>query len=286
MVVLQPIAIFFGAVAATGLALYGLWDAINNRARGIVGGYSALLTRADSSRAIDEYPALWLAATVVFWIALAVLLHLSLLMDLLLLPAAAIVVAALYVAALRFRIGARDRKFIEQLELALRVMASGLRSGLGMRQSLGIVVEEMPDPARYEFGRVIGQATLGASIHDALDDLAARIEAPETLMLARVMRVQSNAGGDLARLLEQLGNTIRDRRQMRRKVSALTSEGRASAIVLVALPIVVGAYISGTDAQLGHALLGTAFGHLALFVAAVLEIAGAFWLYRITQVKF
>ena len=102
------------------------------------------------------------------------------------------------------RIARRLDAFITQLELALRLIAGGLRVGLGLRQALTIVIEELPDPARYEFLRVIGQTNIGVSILDAMDDLAERMPSNETLMMARVIRMQSQTGGDLARVLEQL----------------------------------------------------------------------------------
>ena len=66
-------------------------------------------------------------------------------------------------------------------------------------------------------------------------------------MLARVFRVQSETGGDLARILDQLADTIKDRRQVQRKISALTAEGRMSAWVLMVIPICLGAFIAATQ---------------------------------------
>jgi len=147
------------------------------------------------------------------------------------------------------------------------------------------VTDEMPDPARYEFSRVIGQANIGVGLHDALDDLAERLPQNETLMMSRVIRIQSNTGGDMAKVLEQLANTIKERRRMRRKVSALTAEGRAGAMVLAGLPIFLGGFIIVTQRDLGHGLLFTGAGHIALTIVAVLEVLGVFTLGRILKVN-
>ena len=134
--------------------------------------------------------------------------------------------------------------FITQLEPAMRLIGGGLRVGLGLRQALAIVIDELPDPARYEFRRVIGQTNIGVSIYDAIDDLAARMPSHESMMISRVFRVQSETGGDLARILDQLADTIKARRQVQRKTSSLTAEGRMSAWVLMAIPVALGAFIA------------------------------------------
>ena len=156
----------------------------------------------------------------------------------------------------------RLEAFVSQLELALHLMAGGLRVGLSMRQALASVVDELPDPASYEFRRVIGQTTIGVSMLDAMDDLARRMPNNETLMVARVFRVQSQTGGDLARILDQLAETIKGRRQVDRKIGTLTAEGKMSAWVLMAIPIGLGLFICTTQADDGarpalHAGSGT-----------------------------
>ena len=157
-------------------------------------------------------------------------------------------------------IARRLEQFITQLELALRLIASGIRVGLALRQALTMVTEELADPARHEFLRVIGQTNIGVSVLDALDDLAVRMPTNETLMMARVIRIQSQSGGDLAKVLDQLAATIKDRRQVHRKIGALTAEGRMSALVLMIIPLALGAFILTTQPTMAHALLYTGHG--------------------------
>ncbi len=156
----------------------------------------------------------------------------------------------------------RLEAFVSQLEVALHLMAGGIRVGLSMRQALASVIDELPNPARYEFRRVIGQTNIGVSMLDAMDDLARRMPNNETLMVARVFRVQSQTGGDLARILDQLAETIKGRRQVHRKIDTLTAEGKMSAWVLMSIPLGLGLFICTTQETMGHALLYTPIGHI------------------------
>ena len=284
MVTYAPFAILLGTVAAVALAFFAFWNSIHAAAESKVSSFATMFDRAGVNRTTEEIVTTWVAATAFIWIAADFLFRLDPLRAALMLPVAAALAGFGYLTLTRRRLRIRTNNFIEQLELALRLIASGLRSGLGMRQSLSLVIDEMPDPARFEFSRVIGQANIGVSMYDALDDLAARMAAGETLMMARVIRIQGRTGGDLAYNLEQLANTIKERRRMRRKIRSLTAEGRASAIVLVALPVFLGAFICLSQQQLGHALLFTRIGHITFVIVSILLLGGIFTLQRILRV--
>jgi tight adherence protein B len=165
----------------------------------------------------------------------------------------------------------RTKKFMPQLESALRMIAGSLRVGLSLPQAMVVVAEELDDPAKTEFTRVVGRTNLGVSILDALDEMAGRLPSSELSMTVRAIRVQSKTGGDLADLLESVGDTIKARRTLARKVAALTAEGRMSAYVILALPIGVGIFLTIAQPHMGHALMFTMVGHLALVTVAVLE---------------
>jgi tight adherence protein B len=174
-------------------------------------------------------------------------------------------------------------KFGDQLELVLRLMASGLRAGLGLRQALVLVIDELDDPARTEFMRVVGQANIGLSVHDALDALVKRMPSDECSMMVRAIRVQSQTGGNLAKVLEHLAYTIKERRRVYRKMRALTAEGRMSAWVIALLPVVVGGMIMAFNAPMRHALLGTGLGHVVMVFVALLEASGVAILMRLMK---
>ena len=105
---------------------------------------------------------------------------------------------------LRFRNMMRLKAFADQFEMALRAISGALRVGIGLRQALVIVVDELPDPARREFRRVIGRTNFGIALVDAIEEMAKSIPGNEMQMFTRVIRVQQQTGGDLASVLENL----------------------------------------------------------------------------------
>jgi len=170
----------------------------------------------------------------------------------------------------------RLRKFNDQLEMALVLMSSGLRAGLGLRQALVVVGQESPDPIRTEFLRVIAQTNVGLSMYDALDALARRMPCQEMVILSRSLRTQSQTGGNLVRLLEQLAATIKARRRIARKVKAISAEGIASGYVIGALPVGVAVLLMVLMPDMRHSLIATNIGHYAIGAAILLEGIGAF----------
>jgi tight adherence protein B len=282
---IAPFAIFLGASATVAFAFFSLWGSVNQEATKKASGLSDQLDRAGMSMKAQDIVLTVAASVTVAWIAVVVVFHVPLLLAIVLLPLMALLGAAAFYGLVQFKMARRLDAFLTQLELALRLIASATRVGLGLRQGLIMVIEELPDPARKEFMRIVGQTNIGVSILDAMDDLAVRMPSKETTMMARVMRVQSQTGGDLAKALDQLANTIKERRQVHRKIAVLTSEGRMSAIVLLLLPIFLGAFIVLTQADMSHALLYTTIGHLVLVLLVVFEITGYFWLQSLLRVK-
>jgi tight adherence protein B len=175
----------------------------------------------------------------------------------------------------------RRKRFLPQLEMALRMMSSSLRVGLGLRQAVVIVTEELEDPARHEFVRVIGRTNIGISILDAIDEVADRMPSSEMMMSARAIRIQSKTGGDLAKVLEGVADTIRARRGLVAKMQSLTAEGRASGMIILALPLVIGAFIMLTQPAMAHSLFTTRIGLSALGLVAALEFAAGISLNKI-----
>lgn len=168
---------------------------------------------------------------------------------------------------IKIKTGQRLDKFNNQLEIALRLMTSGMRAGLGLRQAMVVVVSEMPDPIRSEFNRVLNQTSIGVSIYDALDGLTERMPSQEILMLTRAIRILSKTGGNLGQTLETLAETIKQRRKIDRKVRALTAEARASGMVMTALPVVVLLFIIVFEPQMRDDLFGSIFGKIMVVLA-------------------
>lgn len=134
----------------------------------------------------------------------------------------------------------RQKKFAEQLPEALDVIVRGLRSGHPVSVAFSLVGRELEDPIGSEFGITIDEMTYGLDMPRSMRNLAERVGIPDMSLLVTAVSVQSTSGGNLGEILSNLSQVLRDRFQLKRKVRALSAEGRFSAIGLAILPIMIG----------------------------------------------
>lgn len=125
----------------------------------------------------------------------------------------------------------------EQFPLALEIFTRALRAGHPIAAAIDLLTKEVEDPLGSEFGIVSDEVAYGAELNDALLDLADRWELEDIRMFVISLSVQSETGGNLAEVLENLTKVIRDRAALFMKVRALSSEGRMSGWMLTVLPV-------------------------------------------------
>jgi tight adherence protein B len=142
-------------------------------------------------------------------------------------------------AFLTRRAAARRRALEAQLPDALSVIAGSLSAGHTFLRSLQLLCAEAPAPLGEEFARVVRETQLGTPVVDALAELADRVDVGDVRWMVQAIRVQQEVGGRLADLLHTLADFMRAREEVRREVNVLTAEGRLSAWVLGALPVVL-----------------------------------------------
>jgi tight adherence protein B len=145
--------------------------------------------------------------------------------------------AALPVMILNFKATKMRKKMQEQFPVALDVFVRGLRAGHPIAAALDLLTVEMPDPIGTQFGLAVDEVTYGADLRDALQNMAERWDLDDMRMFVVSLSVQSETGGNLAEILENLSQVIRERQSMLLKVRALSSEGRMTAIMLSVLPL-------------------------------------------------
>ena len=138
-------------------------------------------------------------------------------------------------------------KLAKQLPHALDLMARGLRVGHPINTTLQSVADEMPDPIGTEFGLVVDQVSYGDDLNDAMRELAERVQQEDVSYLAIAVSMQHGSGGDLSRVLHTLARVIRARMTLRKKVKALSAEGRLTATILSAIPFLIGAVMAITS---------------------------------------
>ncbi|CAA9478468.1 MAG: Flp pilus assembly protein TadB [uncultured Sphingomonadaceae bacterium] len=133
----------------------------------------------------------------------------------------------------------RIAKFTAKFPDAIELMVRGLRSGLPITETLGIVVSEIPGPVSVEFKQVVDQMRIGRTMDVALQESADRLGTPEFQFFCITLAIQRETGGNLAETLSNLAEVLRKRAQMKLKIKAMSSESKASAIIIGALPFVV-----------------------------------------------
>jgi len=186
---------------------------------------------------------------------------------------------------LSVRISRRLNAFRDQLPDVLQLVASSLRSGLSLPQALDAVVREDSQPAAGEFSRALAEARIGASVEDALDAVAVRMDSVDLRWTVMAIRIQREVGGNLAEVLSQTVATMRERASLRRHVRALSAEGRLSGYVLIALPLTLAAWLFLTDRSYLRPLWTTPLGVLLVIVAAVLFVIGVIWMRAAVKVE-
>lgn len=145
--------------------------------------------------------------------------------------------AVLPLMFLNFKATRTRKRIEEQFPIALDVFVRGLRAGHPIAAALDLLTVEMPAPIGPEFGAVVDEVTYGSELRDALQNMAERWDLEDMRMFVVSLSIQSETGGNLAEILENLTKVIRERHAMMMKVRALSSEGRMTAVMLTVLPL-------------------------------------------------
>jgi tight adherence protein B len=180
----------------------------------------------------------------------------------------------------------RQKAFADQLDDSLQLMASGLRAGHSLLQALNSVAAEAEEPTSVEFARVINETRVGRAVGYALDETARRMRSDDFAWVTQAIAINREVGGNLAEVLDQVAHTIRERNQIRRQVRALSSEGRLSALVLMALPLGVLAFLSVTNPSYLARFTEDLVGYAMIAAAVLLLVIGGLWLRKIVSFKF
>jgi tight adherence protein B len=180
----------------------------------------------------------------------------------------------------------RAKKLTGQLPEALDLMARALKVGHPLSVTVANVAKDMADPIGSEFGIIQDQINYGDDVTTAFRDFAERVGTEDAKYLAVSVGIQHGTGGNLARVLNVLSKVIRDRHTMRKKIKAISAEGRLSGIILSVLP--VGIFLSihlTTPSFYGDVQHDPLFRPFA-FAIVGLMVAQAFILYRLVKFKF
>jgi tight adherence protein B len=171
--------------------------------------------------------------------------------------------------------GRRKARFLKLFTDAISLIVRGLRAGLPVTETIGVVGREVAAPVGEEFRRVADQVRLGRPLEQALQQAAQRLNLPEFNFLVISLSVQRETGGNLAETLENLGHILRSRHQMRLKIKAMSSEATASALIIGSLPFVMALLMFLFSRDYLAVLFTNPLGQIMLAGGMVSLLAGA-----------
>jgi tight adherence protein B len=180
----------------------------------------------------------------------------------------------------------RRAAFADQLDDSLQLMASSLRAGHSLLRAVDAVSQDAVSPTSEEFSRIVNETRVGRDLSDSLDEVAERMRSDDFLWVAQAIAIHREVGGNLAEVLDAVGHTIRERNQIRRQVKALSAEGKLSAIVLGALPVVIIGFLSMTNPGYLAKFTESVIGYGMIAGVVVLMLAGGFWLKKTVAIRF
>lgn len=188
-----------------------------------------------------------------------------------------------YLAVLTAR---RKSKFDEQLPDMLQMLTGSMRAGHSLLRAIDASAKESESPMSEELSRIVNETRIGRDLGESMTDVSERTGSEDFAWIAQAIEIHREVGGDLAEVLDHVGETIRDRNQIRRQVKALSAEGKMSAAVLMGLPVVLFFALIFINKQYAETFTSTVPGYLMLGVAAVMLTAGGFWLSRLIKPKY
>lgn len=197
----------------------------------------------------------------------------------------AVLVPVLSVTWVTRKVQAVRSAFADQLPETLQLLASALRSGHSLIGALSVVVEHAPEPMKRQFNQVLNDDQLGVPVERALQNVAERMKDRDMQQVALLGELQRTAGGNAAEVLDTVVATVRERAEVRRLAKTLTAQGRMARWILTVLPIVLGALIFVTSPQLMKPMLVSGGGQIALVLAALMVVAGSFWIKKIVEIE-
>lgn len=184
-----------------------------------------------------------------------------------------------------FRTSARSKALSQQLPGALEVMVRSLEAGHPIPTAISLVGREMPDPIGSEFGMAADEIAFGATLEQAVARIADRCRHQDVDLFSAAIRLQEKAGGNLTGLLKMLARTVRERHKMRLKIRAASSEGRMSAYILSAAPIICFIFVNVAQPHYYSDLMHTRFIQIGLGVLAGLLVTGNLIMRRMIDMR-
>lgn len=176
--------------------------------------------------------------------------------------------------------------FENQLVEGLAIMANSLRAGFSFLQAADTLSKEMPPPLSNEFERLLREMNLGVTTEEALDNLLTRVQSGDLDLVATAVKINRQVGGNLAEVLDKIGETINQRIKLQAELRTLTAQGRISGYIIGLLPVVIVAIVFTINPLYMMTLFSHPLGLVLVMWAVFSEMIGFFLIKKIVSVDY
>ena len=187
---------------------------------------------------------------------------------------------------LSFLKGRREKAFTHEFAPAIDVIVRSVKTGLPVTEALKVVASEIPEPVAGEFKTLNDGLKVGVTMDQGLKRMFERMPTAEVNFFGIVMTIQQKSGGNLSEALQNLSSVLRDRKRLRGKIRAMSSEAKASAVIIGSLPPIVMILIYMTSPDYISVLFTTQLGKLLLVGCVVWMSVGIFFMKKMVNLKF
>ncbi len=186
---------------------------------------------------------------------------------------------------MNYLVSKRIKQYEVQMVDALNLLSNGLRAGLSVPQSLGMVVEELPKPISQEFNLILQQTKIGVPLDEAFENLAKRVPTEDNDMFVSSVNILRETGGNLAEVFDTIAEVIRERVRLKQKIDTYVAQGKMQGAMIASMPTLMGSYFASSDPNFTDLLFGTLMGNIFLFIAVTLNIVGGYAMWKVIQIK-
>jgi tight adherence protein B len=180
----------------------------------------------------------------------------------------------------------RENKFLNTFPDSVDVIVRGIKAGLPLLDSLKIIANEAPEPAKTEFRAIVETQTIGIPLGEACGKLYERMPLPEANFFGIVISIQQKAGCNLSEALGNLSRVLRERKKMKAKIQAMSMEAKASAVIIGSLPVCVGLLVYLTSPDYIELLWTTELGRIMIACCVVWMSMGVFVMKKMINFDF
>jgi tight adherence protein B len=185
-----------------------------------------------------------------------------------------------------FLAGKRRAKFDQQLGDTLQLLSGSLRAGHSILRAIDAAANESQAPTSEEMRRVISETSLGRDLLASLNDTAERMKNEDFVWISQAIQINREVGGNLAEVMDQVNETIRERNEIKGHIKSLAAEGKFSAYILMALPVGIVAMLMLASPGYMDKMVTNPLGWIMIVASIVMMTIGGLWMRKIIDLKF